>query len=292
MKFVILFCVVLVHSEAFTLHQRQQGDVYALQCLAETGVNPASVALLKIGDFSLDDQRSKCFVRCFFEKEGFIDGEGKLQTDNIVEALSADFEREKVEAVILKCAVDGKDACETAFQAYECFYKNRETLFVPCTLCTARQEKLPYLERKPSLLELFSMRFVGAYACCLLIAMAAVDALPKKGEIRKSIRSCVKETGVSGKSAVRVLKGNFSDDSDDIKCFVKCMFNRLGLIDDEDEILQDVIREKALETMDESEADKLFKKCHIVGDDICDTAFKIYKCFLENHDVPADMLDF
>lgn len=102
--------------------------MFALECLTETGVNPARVALLKIGDFSFDDQRSKCFVRCFFEKEGFIDDQGKLLTESIVNALSADFEREKVEALISKCLIDGKDACDTAFQAYECFYKNRESL--------------------------------------------------------------------------------------------------------------------------------------------------------------------
>ncbi|XP_055528998.1 general odorant-binding protein 56d-like [Wyeomyia smithii] len=130
-SFLIILCVSLFvrQNKAYTLQQRQQGDVFALECLAETGVNPASIAQLKVGDFSADDQRSKCFVRCFFEKEGFMNDKGGLLTDSVIEALSSDFDREKVEAVMTKCQVDEKkDACDTAFQVYECLYTNRESL--------------------------------------------------------------------------------------------------------------------------------------------------------------------
>ncbi|XP_053686167.1 general odorant-binding protein 56d-like [Sabethes cyaneus] len=130
-SFAIILCVILsvCQIKAYSLDQRQQGDIFALECLAETGVNPTSIALLKVGDFSADDQRSKCFVRCFFEKEGFMNSKGDLLTESMVDALASDFEREKVAAVLSKCQVEEqKDACDTAFKVYECLYKNKDSL--------------------------------------------------------------------------------------------------------------------------------------------------------------------
>ncbi|XP_062563075.1 general odorant-binding protein 56a-like [Armigeres subalbatus] len=120
--------IAVTQTKAFTLQQRQQGDMYAIECVAETGVNPASVAQLRVGDFTANDKRSKCFIRCFFEKEGFMDKKGNLHMEKIVDALSGDFSREKVETVLTSCSAKGKNACETAFRMYECFYKHREGL--------------------------------------------------------------------------------------------------------------------------------------------------------------------
>lgn len=120
--------IKICFSQAFTLQQRQQGDIYAIECIAETGVNPASVALLRVGDFSSNDKRSKCFIRCFFEKEGFMDSKGNLHTEKIADALAGDFNREKVETVLANCLTKEKTACETAFRMYECFYNHREGL--------------------------------------------------------------------------------------------------------------------------------------------------------------------
>ncbi|EDS38126.1 odorant-binding protein [Culex quinquefasciatus] len=129
-QYFVAVCIAAILSqiEAFTLQQRQQGDLFALECLRETAANPVSVALLKIGDFSARDEASKCFVRCFFEKEGFMDARGNVETENIVAALSNDYDKVKVEALIDRCQVEGREACDTAFQMYECFYRNRESL--------------------------------------------------------------------------------------------------------------------------------------------------------------------
>ncbi|XP_058462076.1 general odorant-binding protein 56d-like [Malaya genurostris] len=127
---LVVLCIALASSQvdAYTLQQRQQGDLFALECLTETGVNPASIALLKIGDFTANEKRAKCFVRCFFQKEGFMNADGELLPESIVEALSNDFEREKLEKVVSSCQVKSEDACDSAFLMYECLYKNRENL--------------------------------------------------------------------------------------------------------------------------------------------------------------------
>uniref|UniRef100_A0A023EFQ5 Putative odorant-binding protein 56e n=1 Tax=Aedes albopictus TaxID=7160 RepID=A0A023EFQ5_AEDAL len=131
LKFAVAFLsvtIAVLQIKAFTLQQRHQGDIYAIECVAETGVNPASVAQLRVGDFSANDKRSKCFIRCFFEKEGFMDSKGNLHMEKIADALSGDFDREKVEMVLSNCSTKEKNACDTAFHMYECFYNHRESL--------------------------------------------------------------------------------------------------------------------------------------------------------------------
>ncbi|KXJ80438.1 hypothetical protein RP20_CCG024997 [Aedes albopictus] len=112
----------------------------------------------------------------------------------------------------------------------------------------------------------------------------------KRAEVRAHVRNCVKKTGVPGKNALRVLKGNFNDDSDEVKKFMKCMFQEVGFINEADELLDNLLIAKIRENLDDDEADELIEKCSIVGDDINDTAFQIYKCYYENHDLPPDML--
>ncbi|XP_053686168.1 general odorant-binding protein 56d-like [Sabethes cyaneus] len=138
------------------------------------------------------------------------------------------------------------------------------------------------------------MKPVKASLCCMLIAIVSVNALPpaSKAEIRRNIRVCAKGNGVSSQSALRVLKGNFFDDSDNIKCFIKCMFSSMGFIDENDEVNEDAIREKVMEHMSSDEADTLHEKCNITGKDLCDTSFLVYKCIFENYEVSSDMMDF
>lgn len=57
-----------------------------------------------------------------------MDKTGNFHMEKIVNALSSDFDREKVENVLSGCLIEGKNGCDTAFQVYECFYKHREGL--------------------------------------------------------------------------------------------------------------------------------------------------------------------
>lgn len=136
------------------------------------------------------------------------------------------------------------------------------------------------------------MKYSGAAACCLLIAIVAVNGslIQRRGEIRTHIRNCVKKTGVPGKNALKVLKGNFNDDSYDVKKFMKCMFQEVGFINADDVLLENLILEKVRENLEKDEAEELIEKCSITSDDINDRAYQIYKCYFENHDLPPDVL--
>lgn len=69
------------------------------------------------------------------------------------------------------------------------------------------------------------------------------------------------------------------------------MFNRVGFINDDDELMKDLLIEKIRENLEEDEADKLIDKCKITNDDINELAFAMYKCCFDNIDVPTDILN-
>lgn len=61
----------------------------------------------------------KCFVRCFFKKEGFFDKDDKLNKDFIVEFLtdSVKISRDQLDEVIDKCLESqGDDACSASYR--------------------------------------------------------------------------------------------------------------------------------------------------------------------------------
>ena len=80
------------------------------------------MALLGIGNFSNKSTSSQCFVKCFFEKAQYMDSAGNLNVEKLRQSLSTDNSKETVDYIFAKCgAIKGADACETAFQIYQCY---------------------------------------------------------------------------------------------------------------------------------------------------------------------------
>ncbi|ETN61360.1 odorant binding protein [Anopheles darlingi] len=137
MQFTIFFLlcgaslVFLAEVQSFTLRQQKMVSIYALECMAESGIDVASVSKLRDGDISPASKTNrsvKCFMKCFFEKEGFIDGDGQLQLENITVALEKDYERSTIDEMLVKCGVQKEDGCETAYHAYECYHDHYQNL--------------------------------------------------------------------------------------------------------------------------------------------------------------------
>uniref|UniRef100_A0A182P6H4 Uncharacterized protein n=1 Tax=Anopheles epiroticus TaxID=199890 RepID=A0A182P6H4_9DIPT len=127
--FVVASFVLLVASvNAFTLRQQKMVSIFALECMAETGIGAESLTKLRDGDLTANDRTAKCFMKCFFEKENFMDAEGKLQLEAIATALEKDYERAAIDEMLVKCGVQKEDACETAFNAYECYHDHYQNL--------------------------------------------------------------------------------------------------------------------------------------------------------------------
>uniref|UniRef100_U5EN91 Putative odorant-binding protein 56e obp n=1 Tax=Corethrella appendiculata TaxID=1370023 RepID=U5EN91_9DIPT len=131
MKFLVAIVVVgfVAGSYALTDEQIKKGEAHAAACAKETNTPPETAAKLKTGDLSGSDQKTKCFVKCFFEKAGFMDTNGKIQEQVIVDKLSVGSDKAKVQQLVKKCNVKGTDACDTAFKSFECYTQNKAKVF-------------------------------------------------------------------------------------------------------------------------------------------------------------------
>uniref|UniRef100_A0A1L8EDP4 Proteinral odorant-binding protein 56d n=2 Tax=Haematobia irritans TaxID=7368 RepID=A0A1L8EDP4_HAEIR len=130
MKLVIavlcLIAVTGVYGQS-QLNLSEEQKVHALQYAAacmeqEKSTTEDSVALTR-GQFSGLSKNAKCFVKCFFEKAGFMK-DGVVLPDVLTEKLGPNVGEDKLKAIMGKCnSVKGSDKCDTAFKLFECYYK-------------------------------------------------------------------------------------------------------------------------------------------------------------------------
>ncbi|XP_055529004.1 general odorant-binding protein 56d-like [Wyeomyia smithii] len=130
MKVFIAIVIVALAAGAWglTIEQQKKAQAYAAECVKTTGAAPESVGKLKKGDFTGADDKTKCFSKCVLEKAGFMNAQGDIQEKVVVEKLSVDHDKSKVEATLKKCGQKGANACDTAFNAYKCFYNTKAGL--------------------------------------------------------------------------------------------------------------------------------------------------------------------
>ncbi|ETN60627.1 odorant binding protein [Anopheles darlingi] len=105
------------------------GETYALQCLLESGLKLDSLSTISVAELTDSGSKIKCLVKCFFEKTGFMDGQGKLQQDVVVEQLSKFMPKERIETLVKNCDIQEPDPCDTAYKVTECYFQNKAGLF-------------------------------------------------------------------------------------------------------------------------------------------------------------------
>ncbi|ETN64381.1 odorant binding protein [Anopheles darlingi] len=132
----LLFCAIVLLAtvtvgQPLNDEQVKKAEGFAMGCLEQfKTLNKEHLALLRDGDFSKVDGETKCFLRCFLQQAKFMDADGKLDADYVIERLSVTQEKAKVEALVKKCGVDPHptDSCETAFRAIECYHREKASL--------------------------------------------------------------------------------------------------------------------------------------------------------------------
>lgn len=91
----------------------------ALECAGQNGIDQETAHNLLLGDLSTRSEEAKCFVRCVFVKEGFLNYSDEPQIDYIVDSLveSVKIKRKTLEKIIRNCAeIKGKNECDRAFR--------------------------------------------------------------------------------------------------------------------------------------------------------------------------------
>ncbi|CAG9825400.1 unnamed protein product [Phaedon cochleariae] len=89
---------------------------------------------------------------------------------------------------------------------------------------------------------------------------------------------CISQTGCSEDLISKVRAGDFAEDNK-LKCYMKCIFEELGVIGDDGKIdvpgLLEILPEDIRST-----ARPIFEKCGTVaGSDGCDSMFQTHKCY-------------
>nr|AQY18969.1 odorant-binding protein [Galeruca daurica] len=91
---------------------------------------------------------------------------------------------------------------------------------------------------------------------------------------------CVSKTGVAEDLVTNAKTGNLADDPK-LKCYSACIFDELGVIDDNEKIDVDGVVAILPEEMQEF-APAVLKKCGTQsGADLCDSIFNTFKCYYE-----------
>ncbi|XP_049826327.1 general odorant-binding protein 56d-like [Aethina tumida] len=125
----IVVAVLVIALAGLSKQQEDQAALqqklleYRDQCLTETGANKDVVIKADNGEFDDNDQKLKCFAKCFYQKQGYINDDGSLKTDVVEARIPASANKEESLAVIRKCeALKGADSCDTAYVIHKCFF--------------------------------------------------------------------------------------------------------------------------------------------------------------------------
>ncbi|KAL9704515.1 hypothetical protein quinque_008033 [Culex quinquefasciatus] len=99
-SFVAIISLALVASSmAVTEQEKEAARQLAGKCMQQTGASEDSVQRLRNGDTSDADSNTRCFVQCFFQGAGFVDADGNVQEEHVIEKMSAEFHPPSISSV-------------------------------------------------------------------------------------------------------------------------------------------------------------------------------------------------
>ncbi|XP_073813577.1 general odorant-binding protein 56a-like [Musca autumnalis] len=120
-----------------------------------------------------------------------------------------------------------------------------------------------------------------AVVCLVASALATPIELneDQKAKAKAHFEECVKQENITEEEANKLRNKDFSDPSQNLKCFGTCFFEKVGTLKDS-VIQEDVVLKTLGSIIGEEKTKKALDKCRdIKGEDRCDTGFQIYQCF-------------
>ncbi|KAL1402560.1 hypothetical protein pipiens_019713 [Culex pipiens pipiens] len=136
MSFKIL-CVFAIFAGNFVSNSHQQDvtklpDVegYKLHCIEASGITESSAKKLQSEDeIASPDMATKCYVQCFFQRLRLMNEKGEVQKDTLTKFLTKVVDEEKAKAMVAKCDTRRTNPCDTAYDMFVCYQKNKAKLF-------------------------------------------------------------------------------------------------------------------------------------------------------------------
>nr|ALR72508.1 odorant binding protein 20 [Colaphellus bowringi] len=118
------------------------------------------------------------------------------------------------------------------------------------------------------------------FSLLVLGFLCGVSALTEEQQqIMESLHAeCISQTGATEDMIVNARNGDFSEDNK-LKCYMKCVFEELGVLDDDGKVDIDGIL-AMLPDEYKDVATTVFNKCGTqAGTDVCDAIFQTHKCY-------------
>ncbi|KAL9696612.1 hypothetical protein quinque_016191 [Culex quinquefasciatus] len=72
---------------------------------------------------------TKCYVQCFFQRLRLMNEKGEVQKDTLTKFLTKVVDEDKAKAMVAKCDTRRTNPCDTAYDMFVCYQKNKAKLF-------------------------------------------------------------------------------------------------------------------------------------------------------------------
>ncbi|XP_320224.3 uncharacterized protein LOC1280377 [Anopheles gambiae] len=281
--FVAIAVVALIAGTfALTIDQKKKAEGYAAECVKTTGVPPETAAKLKGGDFAGADDKTKCFAKCFLEKAGFMTDKGEIDEKTVIEKLSVDHDRAKVEGLVKKCNHKEANPCETAFKAYQCIYAAKGI-----KRCETRVLER-YSRNRCDRMKFLVFAIVLSAICLDALVDGAAAPPPDLEDVSKIANGeafaleCLIESGLKLDSLAALSAKELDTNGSKIKCLVKCFFEKTGFMNKDGQLQEETITEQLSKFMPRERIESLVKNCNFQEADACETAYKVTECYFQN----------
>nr|WBW64300.1 OBP4 [Frankliniella intonsa] len=120
---VVLLALCGIASAGVELSEDQKQLMKQLRtaCMAETGVDEATIDACKSGQFA-DDPKLKCYLKCTYQQMTVMDDDGAVDADMMLSMLPEGIQP-KAEPILNACKdLRGTDACDNAMIFNKCLY--------------------------------------------------------------------------------------------------------------------------------------------------------------------------
>lgn len=111
------------YADDWKIQTHDNLSTYRPECASTLNIPENVVAEYKKWNFP-DDEKTRCYIRCIFNKMGLFTDEQGFNVERLVKQLGQNRNETEVRAEILKCADknEAKDnACVWAFRGFNCF---------------------------------------------------------------------------------------------------------------------------------------------------------------------------
>ncbi|CAK9824343.1 General odorant-binding protein 56a [Anthophora retusa] len=119
------------------------------------------------------------------------------------------------------------------------------------------------------------------FALCFVGALALTDE--QKAKLAEYKTACIAETGVDTHLIENAKKGNVAKDDEKFGCFSSCMLKKIGIMNQDGTLNEEVARQKAPSTIPKDQVETVINKCKTAtGQTDCKKAANLVSCFMDH----------